>query len=449
MKNDYIRIQNVQYKPNYSLRKIKQMRNQLLLITSLLSFVFLFQEAHSKDKNEKHTFEIIGRTQLRTSNGEKRVEYDSISPDHLYISDFDKEGKITVKRQFLFTGRTFDLSVDYLKYMRNKEIMIDGSHTFYNKTGSIEKIFIYTKEEIISKILYYPNGQKKSMIPGDKVLNGEYKLWYPTGQLSFSGNYKDDIKNGDFEQFDESGVPQKKGVYQNGKLISGEVVVLDILYENPEVPASYEQGNEAFNEYLTNKATAMKDSNLVFSDKKFNLDLTFDKTGKMITINNNTESEIAERESIKLILKDCPAFSPATIEGIPVQSKQSFTLLISSKGVKLEVEEKIYYKVDEMPAFPGGSMGLQNFLTSNLKYPSKALESKIQGKVFVNFIVDKAGHIIATSITRGVHPLLDAEALRVVAMMPKWKAGRLKGKLVNVSFTMPISFNLGAPPKGQ
>ena len=424
------------------------MRTHLLLLSFLFYFVFQFQEAQSKDKSETHTFKIVGSNQVQISNGKKTVEYDSLSPDHLIISYFGKDGKINAKRQFLFTGKTFDLSVDYLKYMDNKEILMDGFHTLYNKDGLISVTLNYTKEKIISQIIYYPNGQKKSMIPGDKTLNGAYQLWYPTGQLSFSGNYKEDMKEGDFEQFAESGVPLKKGTYKHGKLISGEAVVQDILYENAEEPAYYEQGEEAFNEYLTIKAESIKDTNLVFSDKKFDLELIFDNTGKVITINNNTESEKAERESIKLILKDCPAFSPATIEGIPVQSKQPFTLLISKKGVKLEYEEKIYNTVDQMPEFPGGTKGLTNFLAYGIKYPAKAVESKIQGKVFVNFVVGKAGQIIDASIMRGVHPLLDAEALRVIASMPKWKAGRLKGKPVQVSYTLPINFNLGAPPKG-
>lgn len=423
------------------------MRNHLLLLSSLLLFVFQFQEAQSKDNKETHNFKIVGSTHLQTNNGEKTVEYDSTNPDHLNISDFDKKGTLISRRQFLFTGKTFDLTEDYLKYMRKKEIMIDGSHTFYNKDGSLAKILNYTKEEIISQIYFYPNGQKKSMVPGGEVLNGEYKLWYTTGQISFSGNYKDDIKNGDFELFDESGVSLKKGTYKQGKLISGEAVLPDINYENPEVAARYEQGEEAFNDYLTKKAAAMKEINRVFSDKKFFLDITFDKIGKMITINNNTESEEAERESIKHILKDCPAFSPATIEGITVQSKQLMTLVISREGVKLMSEEKIYTQVDEMPEFPGGPIALRNYLSNGTKYPEKATASKIQGKVFVYFVVDKDGSISDTRIMRGVHPLLDAEALRVVAMMPKWKVGRLKGKPVKVTYTLPINFNLGVPPK--
>jgi TonB family protein len=423
------------------------MRTNLLLLSCLLFFVFQFQEAQSKDKSEPHNFKIVGSTRLQTSSEIKTVEYDSINPDHLYITSFHADGKIKAKRSFLFTGKIFDLSEDFLTYINKKQIMMDGSHTSYNKDGLTYNILIYSKDKIITQILFYPNGQKRFMVPGGEELNGEYKLWYPTGQISFSGVYKDNKKEGDFELFDESGATLKKGLYKQGKLISGEAVVPDIIYNNPEVPARYAQGEAAFNDYLTEKAADLNDTLIVYTDKKFYMEITFDKTGKMITINNYTVTNHSEGQFIQILLKDCPAFSPATIEGTPVQSQQSLTLSLHREGIKLMVEEKIYTEVDEMPEFPGGPMALRNYLASGIKYPEKAAASKIQGKVFVNFVVDKDGFITDARVVRGCHPLLDAEAMRVVAVMPKWKAGRLKGKPAKVSYTLPVDFLLATPPK--
>lgn len=422
------------------------MRTNLLLLTCLLCFTFQYQEAQSKDKNETHNFKIVGSTHLQTSTENKTVEYDSINPDHLYISSFYDDGKLKEKRSFLFTGKKFDLSENYATYSNDRKIWLDGSHTFYNKDGSISKTSIYRKDKMISQILFYPNGKKQSMIPGGEELNGEYQLWYPTGQISYSGIYKDNMKEGDFELFDESGAPIKKGTYQQGKLISGEAVVPDIIYENPEVPASYAKGEEAFNDYLTQKAEGLNDSIIVYTDKKFYLELIFDKTGKLNTINNNTLTNHSEQQCIHSLFKDCPAFSPAKMEGIPVQSKQALTLLLHREGIKLMVEEKIYTQVDEMPEFQGGPAALRSSLFTGIKYPERAVASKIEGRVFVNFVVDKDGYITDARVVRGCHPLLDAEALRVVAMMPRWKAGLLKGKPVKVSYTLPINFNLVAPP---
>lgn len=98
--------------------------------------------------------------------------------------------------------------------------------------------------------------------------------------------------------------------------------------------------------------------------------------------------------------------------------------------------------VDEMPEYPGGIVALTNFMAQTVKYPIEAQRKGIQGRVYVNFIVEKDGSVGAVTIARGVYPDLDSEALRVVNLLPKWKPGKEKGKLVRVSYTVPINFAL-------
>ena len=100
----------------------------------------------------------------------------------------------------------------------------------------------------------------------------------------------------------------------------------------------------------------------------------------------------------------------------------------------------IYEKVEKKAEFPGGTNELMAFLRSNLKYPKKAIEEDIQGKVIVQFIVQKNGKIKDISVIKSVHPLLDAEAVRVVKKMPKWKPAEINGKAVNSRFTLPFLF---------
>jgi periplasmic protein TonB len=107
-----------------------------------------------------------------------------------------------------------------------------------------------------------------------------------------------------------------------------------------------------------------------------------------------------------------------------------------------ENQEKVYEKVEQLPEFPGGQIELQKFLATSIKYPEAAIKNKIQGKVFVNFVVGKDGVVKEAKIARGVDPLLDAEALRVVNSFPKWKPGMEKGEKVAVVFTIPIKFAL-------
>ena len=93
--------------------------------------------------------------------------------------------------------------------------------------------------------------------------------------------------------------------------------------------------------------------------------------------------------------------------------------------------------VEQAPTFNGD---LKAFLSQNVKYPKKAMENGVQGRVLVSFIVETNGSISNVKVVRSVDPELDAEALRVVKKMPKWIPGMQKGKAVRVRFTLPISF---------
>jgi TonB family protein len=104
--------------------------------------------------------------------------------------------------------------------------------------------------------------------------------------------------------------------------------------------------------------------------------------------------------------------------------------------------EKVYDLVEEMPGFPGGMDKLVEYLRANVKYPEAAEKKGIQGRVTVIFVVTDKGEITKVQVAKGVNPALDAEALRVVKSMPKWKPGMVKGKAVNTKFSVPIVFRL-------
>jgi TonB family protein len=104
--------------------------------------------------------------------------------------------------------------------------------------------------------------------------------------------------------------------------------------------------------------------------------------------------------------------------------------------------DRVMVITDEMPVFPGGVNALQNYISSNVNYPKEAAKESIEGRVFVSFVVDRNGEICKTKVVQGVHRSLDKEALRVVAGMPKWQPGKLKGVKVNVSYTIPVNFKI-------
>ena len=107
-----------------------------------------------------------------------------------------------------------------------------------------------------------------------------------------------------------------------------------------------------------------------------------------------------------------------------------------------QAKEEAFDVVEEMPEFPGGPKALMDYLMTNVKYPKTAFDANIQGRVIAQFVVDKEGSVRDAHIVKSVDPALDAEALRVINNMPKWRPGRQNGKVVNVKYTIPVSFSL-------
>lgn len=105
-------------------------------------------------------------------------------------------------------------------------------------------------------------------------------------------------------------------------------------------------------------------------------------------------------------------------------------------------KDEVFMVAEQMPEFPGGMKELLKFLQNNLKYPENAMKNNVQGRVIVQFVVEKDGALTEFKVARSVDPDLDAEALRVLQIMPKWKPGMQRGKIVRVKFTVPVSFKL-------
>lgn len=140
------------------------------------------------------------------------------------------------------------------------------------------------------------------------------------------------------------------------------------------------------------------------------------------------DTEIEE----ELDIEDTEADDKTVIDVAPVIQQEA----------EAEEESEVFFIVENMPEFPGGELALRKFIANAIKYPVIAQENGIQGKVYVNFVVDKDGSVTQARIARGVDQSLDKEALRVVNSLPKWKPGMQRGKPVRVSYTVPISFVL-------
>ena len=106
------------------------------------------------------------------------------------------------------------------------------------------------------------------------------------------------------------------------------------------------------------------------------------------------------------------------------------------------VDEEIFLVVENEPEFPGGEDSLYAYIARNIKYPEAAKKEKIEGRVFVTFVIEKDGQVSSAKILRDIGGGCGEEAIRVVKSMPKWKPGTQRGNPVRVQFNLPVSFML-------
>ncbi len=112
------------------------------------------------------------------------------------------------------------------------------------------------------------------------------------------------------------------------------------------------------------------------------------------------------------------------------------------EDIETNDDPEIFIVVEDMPEFPGGMSALGRYIANSVRYPAIAQENRIQGRVFVTFVVNTKGYVQDVKISRGVDPALDKEAIRVIKNLPKWKPGEQRGKPANVRYTVPINFRL-------
>ena len=115
----------------------------------------------------------------------------------------------------------------------------------------------------------------------------------------------------------------------------------------------------------------------------------------------------------------------------------------SAMAQTVVVDEEIFLVVENEPEFPGGEDSLYAYIARNIKYPEAAKKEKIEGRVFVTFVIEKDGQVSSAKILRDIGGGCGEEAIRVVKSMPKWKPGTQRGNPVRVQFNLPVSFMLG------
>lgn len=192
-------------------------------------------------------------------------------------------------------------------------------------------------------------------------------------------------------------------------------------------------------------------------------------TGCIIVIKNNTRGVVTDKEGhFELEIPDGEAvlvfsfigYQTIELKGSDLQTAATIKMEKSAQELdevcvvgyerqtqadeikKIMKDNKAFIVVEEAPEFPGGTKALMQFLARNIKYPEDAEKNKTEGRVIVQFIVGKDGKISEETVVRSVSPSLDAEALRIIRLMPAWIPGKQRGKAVDIKFTLPITFRL-------
>lgn len=153
-----------------------------------------------------------------------------------------------------------------------------------------------------------------------------------------------------------------------------------------------------------------------------------------------TEQQVQKAEKIstttsQLVIGD----GSGVVEGADVKEAAPETAVDNAAGQEQPIKFTVVQKI---PEFPGGWSAFMQWLTKNLKYPESARKDKVQGTVVVSFIVNKDGSIASTKVSTSADPVLDAEALRVMKMMPKWKPGMDRNKVCRTMIAVPVVFKL-------
>jgi len=236
--------------------------------------------------------------------------------------------------------------------------------------------------------------------------------------------------------------------------------VFNVVEKQPAFPG----GKNALGTYLSKniKYPAIDRENNI--QGKVYVSFVVEPNGKLTDVRAvRGPSATMNAEAVRVIAKS-PAWKPGYQNGKAVRVKYTLPVNFTLGGkevtytkpqnntpqkpiapaTKSDADGKVYVSVEKSPEFPGGPNAFSTYLQQNIKYPAIDRDNKIQGKVFVSFVVEQDGKLSDIVAVRGPSETTKAEAIRVMTSSPTWKPGVQAGKPVRVQYTVPINFTLGS-----
>lgn len=252
----------------------------------------------------------------------------------------------------------------------------------------------------------------------------------------------------------------------------------DSVYQRVDIKPQYTGGETALENFILTQTQYPQEALNKKQEGIIEVDFILSKNGNITDIEctNNKYPELCNE--VKRVIALMPKWTPAKVKGQAVNvhhkmaigfklyNKQITYVIIPDESIlnkkasknrdvvesdpngvddalliepKIQTEDDVVAFAEQMPEFNGE---LFEYIAKNIKYPSEAKEKKIEGKVIVEFIVEKDGSISNAKIVKKAGHGFDEETLRVINAMPNWKPGRQNGKPVRVSYTLPIRFSL-------
>ena len=215
-------------------------------------------------------------------------------------------------------------------------------------------------------------------------------------------------------------------------------------------PPRFPGGNDSLRAYFKRNLRYPEPAKLHGLEGQVLVEFVIDKTGtvKDATLVKRLGAGTDE-EALRLI-KNMPKWEPGRHNGNLVNVQHILPILFDlnkPKPAPLPPDNVTIYKaVGEMPQFPGGYQGLVDFISKHLQYPMAARLANTEGYSTISFVINTDGSTSNYEIVKPLGNGTDEEAIRVLQMQPKWRAGRRDGQLVRVKYTMPVKFSLKDNP---
>lgn len=341
-------------------------------------------------------------------------------------------------------------------------------------TVSVDKVTVSGKETSINKALYVVDGTivpesfVKAMDPEKfksiNVLKGE-QATSKYGEKGANGVIEVTLK----KEIPDSGNPDSTGydsVVNAFDPLKAPIYILDgVIIEKTKADKYFAEGVESVKVWKGKEATDKYGEKAKYGAVEIKSKKGPKSTGATDSPMKIVQIGSGNTQNPPLYLLDGKPIDKAKMETLKPEQIQSVNVLkdktatdkygekgkngvveIYSKGNKSADNEisdsKVFKVVEEMPQYPGGHQAMMKYIGANVKYPAKATLEKAEGMVVVNFVIKSSGKVEDVKVVRGVHPALDAEALRVISNMPDWQPGKQHGEAVDVSYTIPIQFKL-------